>query len=89
MGDIVRIEEAREERERELREERECIASTLELLAAKVRAGDVIGVCVAAVPSDRQSVTVMVRKVSECGTHELVGAATILANVLADVSSRP
>ena len=89
MGDVVLIENAREEREQELRQQRERIASTLEFMAAQARAGNVIGLCLAAIPSDRGSVTITAHKVDECGSHELVGAATILANYIANVVSQP
>lgn len=44
MGDLVLIEDARAEREQELRGQRENLADHLERLAA--RAGEIIGVCV-------------------------------------------
>ena len=88
MGDLVLIEDARAEKEQELRGQREYLADHLERLAARARAGEIIGVCVASIPSDRKAIGINALKTEECGSHELVGASAILSTYIASTVSQ-
>ncbi|MGE0024677.1 MAG: hypothetical protein AB7S70_13730 [Hyphomicrobium sp.] len=81
MGDLVSIDLVRDEK---AEAERERMVSTLESLLARAKAGELIGVCFAAIPNDRQSITVGALKLDACGAHELVGVSALLADYIAD-----
>lgn len=83
MGDLVSIDRIRDEKSRE---ERERMVNTLESLLVRAKAGELIGVCFAAIPIDRQSVTVGALKLDACGAHELIGVSAMLAGYIADAT---
>lgn len=88
MGDLVLIEDARAAKEQELQNQREHLANHLDQLAARARAGEIIGVCVASIPSDRKAIGINALKTEECGSHELVGASAILSTYIASTVSQ-
>ncbi len=81
MGDLVNINGHRDER---IKEQRENIVRGLEDLLGRARAGQIVGVCFAAVPADRQSLIIGGYKSDDCGAHELVGVSTLLARYITD-----
>jgi hypothetical protein len=82
MGDLVGLDGFRDRR---TQQQQERVVRGLEDLIERARAGEVIGVCFAAVPADRKSVVVGAYKTDDCGAHELVGVSTLLAAYITDV----
>jgi hypothetical protein len=86
MADVFLIEEVRSEK---AREQRDRIVDGLMGLIERARAGEIIGVCFAAIPSDRQTLCVGALKHDSCGAHELVGASSMLANYIDEAARSP
>jgi hypothetical protein len=83
MAEVFDIDGLRHQR---IREQQEKMASALRSLLARVEAGEVIGVTFAAIDTDRQQIWISALHNSSCGFHELVGAASILAENVAAAS---
>jgi fructose-bisphosphate aldolase class 1 len=83
MGDLVLIDQVRGEKEQEQRQK---IIAGLEALLDRAKSGEIIGVCFAAIPADRESVTVGALRADECGAHELVGISALLAAYISEAA---
>lgn len=83
MADLVLIDDARREKSAASRQK---LVAGLKALLERAEAGEIIGVCYAAVPEDRKSLWVGAVKDDGCGAHELVGASTMLADYITRAS---
>lgn len=79
MGDLISIDSAVLERDRE---ERDRMATHLRELADQAEKGDLLAVAFVAIPHDREGLNVGVVKTGKAGVAELIGATTILSDYL-------
>jgi hypothetical protein len=86
MGDVVNIEDLKKQQSSS--DEKTTMVNALVSLAARVEAGEVIGVTFAAIRVDHEVLSISAMQVPGCGFHELVGAANILAEHLT-AATRP
>ena len=78
MGNLVLIENAREERSEGDKEE---LVSGLEKLLERAKNGDIKGICFAGVDFSGEMTLGVLRR-SACGLHELIGLSHILSDSL-------
>ena len=77
MAKLVNLESVKDQR---AQQKRKRMVAGLENLLARTKSGEITGVCFAAITADRESVCIAALHNEDCGFHELVGAASLLAD---------
>ncbi len=82
MGEIVKLNRPEDV---ERKEAREIMIAALESLLERARADSLSSVCFVAIPSDRETLSIGAIHTPDCGSHELVGATTMLSDYVRQI----